>query len=179
MQPCSAKYCKHTAPCEIRILYLALANSVFYPFRFGRQTLGVIKPFHLITHSPSCKHFTSPLSFQHPVFQHQLTRIPGSPRTVTRLPPPFHPDWNLFCCTLLISSILYVTHPHHSISSSVFQPLEQCCKLVWPLIIIYLNRNLLFPLPHPLYKLPFPLFCNKNSKTQPICFTCTSIKNHQ
>ena len=92
-------------------------NSVFHPFRFERQILGVIKPFHFITHSPSCKHLTSPFSFQHPVFQHQLTRIPGSPRTVTRLPPPFHPDWNLFGYILLISSILYGTHPHHSISS--------------------------------------------------------------
>ena len=111
------KYCKYTTPCEILILYLVLANSVFYPFRLGRQTLGAIKPFHLITHSPSCKHLTSPLSFQHPVFQHQLTHIPGSPRTVTRLPPPIHPDWNLFGCILLISSILYGTHPHHTIAS--------------------------------------------------------------
>ena len=116
-QPLSAKYCKHTAPCEILILYLALANSLFYSFRFERQTFGVIKPFHLITHSPSCEHLTSPLSFQHPVFQHQLTCIPGSPRTVTRLHPPIHPDWNLFGCNLLMSSILYGTHPHHSILS--------------------------------------------------------------
>ena len=118
MQPRSVKYCKHTAPCEILILFLALTNSVFYAFRFGRQMLGVIKPFHLITHSPSCKHLASPLSFQHPVFQHQLIRIPGLPRIVTRLPPPIHPDWNLFVCILLISSILYSTHPHHSISST-------------------------------------------------------------
>ena len=154
MQPCSAKYCKHTAPCEILILYLALANSVFYPFRFGHQTLGVIKPFNLITHSPSCKHLTSPLSFQHPIFQHQLTCIPGSPRTVTRLPPPFHPDWNLFWLhpPHLIHSVRHAPSSFNLIIQPVFQPLEQCCKLVWRLIIIYLPHNLLFPLPHPLYK---------------------------
>ena len=143
--------------CNLRLLFIILFNQV------ERQMLGAI---HLITHPPSCKHLISRISFQHPVFQHQSTRIPGSPRIVNLLPlPKFTLIGTLFGCIFLISSILYSTHLHPSISS-FSQYFSLCSSVVSSLASYYYlsPRNLLFPLLLPLVQtLPFPLCCNKNS----------------
>ena len=122
--------------------------------------------FHLITHSPSRKHLTSPLSFQHPVFQHQshpYSRLAKdcNPAAATK----FTLIGTYFGYIFLISSILYDTHPHPSISSysQYFSLLSSVLSSLAS--YYYLSPcNVLFPLPLPLVKtLPFPLCCNKNS----------------
>ena len=85
----SLKLVKYTTLCDIvhcnlRLLFIVLFLSV------KRSVL-----FHLITHSPSCEHLISPLSFQHSVFQHRFTGISGSTRIVTQLPLPNSPNWNI------------------------------------------------------------------------------------
>ena len=120
--------------------------------------------FHIITHSPSCKHLTSHLSFQHPVFQHQLIRIPGSPRIVTRLPLPkftligtylaasssFHP----FCTTLTLILQYHHTAKYFSLWSSVVSSLAS--------YYIYLPAIYYSLSPYPLYKPSPSPCCNKN-----------------
>ena len=98
------KLVKYTALCDIvhcnqRLLFIILFLSV------KRSVL-----FHPITHSPSCEHLISPLSFHHPVFQHQFTSISGSPRIVTRLPLPHSPNWSIIR--------LYSPHFIHPVSPS-------------------------------------------------------------
>ena len=100
----SLKLVKYTAlfdivHCNLRSLFIILFLSV---------KLSVL--FHLITHSPSCEHLISPLSFQHPLFQHQFISISGSPRIVTRLPLPHSPNWNIIW--------LYTPHFIHPVSHS-------------------------------------------------------------
>ena len=100
----SLKSVKYTALCDIvhcnlRLLFIILFLSV------KRSVL-----FHLTTHSPSCEHLISPLSFQHPVFQHQFTSISGSPRIVTRLPLSHSPNWSIIQ--------LYSPHFIHPVSNS-------------------------------------------------------------
>ena len=131
----------------------------------------ILHPVNISSHSISSS------SFQYLVFQHQPTSIPGSPRTVNRLPLPFSPCLELiFCYNHRISSILYTTHSHHFIITHIASigPLEQCCELVWPLIIIYLTHNLLIPTPPAVQTFPSRYFCNKNS-VKPTLFVSLAL----
>ena len=122
---------KYTALCDIvhcnlRLLFIILFVSI------KRSVL-----FHPITHSPSCKHLTSPLSFQH-----QFTRISGSPRSVTRLPLPNSPclehysaafsSFHPFCTTPTLILQYHRFSQYFSLCSSVVSSLASFLLFISP-----------------------------------------------
>ena len=115
----SLKLVKYTTLCDIVHCNLPLLFIILF-LSVKRSVL-----FHLITHSPSCEYLISPLSFQHPAFQHQFTSISGSPRIVIRLPLPHSPIWSIIqlYSPHFIHPVSYSPHPSVSPLQPVFQPL--------------------------------------------------------
>ena len=142
--------------------------------------LGVLKSFHTITHSPSCQHLTS----QHFILFISASCISAPTHQYSRLAKDCKPAASTiftlfgtyFGYNHCISSILYTTHSHYFIISHIASigPLEQCCELFWPLIIIYLTHNLLIPTPPAVQTSPSPYFCNKNS-VKPTLFVSLAL----
>ena len=115
----SPKIVKHTALCDsihcnLRLLFILLFLSV------KRSVL-----FHLITHFPSCELLISPSHFSILYFSTNSPVLQASHELQLGCRYHIHPFGALFDCILLISSILYHTYPHPSISplQPVFQPL--------------------------------------------------------
>ena len=155
MQPRSAQSCKIYRALRHCNIVICACNSSFYLIRLSIKRSVL---FHLITHSSSCKHLISPLSFQHPVFQHQFTRIPGSPRIVTQLPLPNSPwlehysaassSFHTFCTTLT----LILQYPH---SASILAS-GAVLWAHWLHIIIYLPQFTIPSPPTPCTNPPLP-----------------------
>ena len=149
------------------IVNCTLRNCILHPFRFEGQTLGVLKSFHNITHSPSCQHLTS----QHFILFISASCISAPTHQYFRLTKDCKPAASTiftlfgtyFGYNHRISSILYTTHSHHFIITHIARigPLEQCCELVGPLIIIYLTHNLLIPTPPAVQTSPSLIFVIK------------------
>ena len=115
----SLQFVKHTALCDCIHCNLCLLFILLF------LSVKCLVLFRLITHFPSCEHLISPSHFSilyfstnSPVFQACHGLLLGCRYHI-------HPFGALFNCILLISSILYLTHPHPSISPlhPVFQPL--------------------------------------------------------
>ena len=176
MQPRFAQTCKiyHALRhCNLRLLFIILFLSVKHSVLF-----------HLITHSPSCEHLISPLSFQNPVSRHQFTSISGLPQIVTRLPLPHSPNWNIIW--------LYSPHFIHPVSyspssfniiasASIF---SLCSSVVSSLasFLFLLLTSPQFTIPSPptlVQTLPFPLSCNKNSVKLYLFVSLALAKKHQ
>ena len=181
----SLKLVKYTALCDIVhcnpcLLFIILFLSV------KRLVL-----FHPITHSPCCEHLISPLSFQHPVFQHQFTSLSGSPRIVTRVWLSHSPNWNIIrlysphfypsCITLTLILQYHCFSQYFSLCSSVVSSLASFLFLLFtsPQFTIPLPPTLVHTLPPTLvHTLPFPC-CNKNSVKLYLFISLALAKNHQ
>ena len=141
-------------PCfAILYIVISLANFILL-FKSVKCSMLV----HLIIHFPSCELLISSSHFSILYFQHQFTSIPGSPRIVTRLPLPHSPIWSIiplfppfhpFC--IILTSSFSITAP-----ASIFQPLQQCCKLIG-FIFVYLPAIYYSPFPSPCTYPPLPL----------------------